>query len=735
MVSHSSKKSGSLDQFDFPSWLNTVNPGGDTKEAALYTQVYALMEGIVEHQQHLFGESELLRGLMVTEILAHIHMDRDTKLATLLYALLNVSAISLEEIQARYGDNVAGLVSGIDKMRIVDAYDLHSSDRSHDKRQLESVRKLLLALAEDVRVVLIKLAERLHIMRNLKLVAEPVRVHLAKETQDIFAPLASRLGVWQIKWELEDLSFRYLDEGAYQKVATMLAERRVDREAYIAKVTDILRKELVSAGIKAEVTGRPKHIYSIWKKMHRKGVHFENLFDVRATRVMVNSVADCYGVLGIVHSIWRPIKSEFDDYIATPKDNEYQSLHTAVIGPDNKTLEIQIRTYDMHQHCEYGVAAHWGYKEGGRQDAKYHEKIAWLRQLLELNEDHDGADEADFIDDFKAVVFEDRVYVLTPKGKVVDLPRGATALDFAYHIHTDVGHHYCGAKVDGKIVTISQELQNGQQVEILTSPHSKPSRDWLNPHLGYVNSSRTRAKIRSWFKQQDFSKNLEEGKLLFEKELHRLAIHAPDTDKLLQRFKLNKRDDLYAAIGRGDVTMATVIHSLKESIPPFQKQTHHFPQRKSKSGSQSDIKIMGVGDLLTKMANCCKPVPFDAICGYITRGQGVTVHRSECRNLLRLRSLEKERIIEVSWGSSSDSVYLVDVVIRAYDRPGLLHDITSIVMNASLNVMSMNTHTDKKSHLAYMKFTAEVSDVEQLSTVFTKIEHLPNVLEVSRSVS
>ena len=730
MVSKSSPKSSSLDHFDFASWLKHVNVHGSAEDEQQFTRIYAMMSGVVEHQQHIFGESELHRAFMVTEILADIHMDRETKLATLLYGLLSVSGITLEEIEGGFGKNVSGLVNGIDKMRIVDAYDLHSNDKSHDKRQMESVRKLLLAMAEDIRVVLVKLAERLHIMRNLKMVAEPVRIQLAKETQDIFAPLASRLGVWQMKWELEDLSFRYLDSDSYQQVAHMLSERRVDREAYIAKVTDILKKELAAVGISGEVSGRPKHIYSIWKKMHRKGVNFDNLFDVRATRILVHTIADCYAVLGIVHSMWRSIKSEFDDYIATPKDNEYQSLHTAVIGPEDKTFEIQIRTFDMHRHCEYGVAAHWGYKEGGRQDSKYHEKIAWLRQLLEFKDD--PGDTADFIDDFKAEVFEDRVYVLTPKGKVVDLPRGATALDFAYYIHTDVGHHYCGAKADGKIIPIGQELRNGQQVEILTSPHSKPSRDWLNPQLGYLNSARTRAKVRSWFKQQDYSKNLEEGKLLFDKELHRLGLHEPDYNRLLGRYNFTKREDLYAAIGRGDLTIAMVIGGLKEIESPPKKRLQHIPFIKPKSDAQGDIRIMGVGDLLTKMANCCKPVPFDSICGYITRGQGVTVHRVECPNLLRLKSLEKERIIEVSWGNSADSMYIVDITVRAYDRSGLLHDITAILLNADVNVLSMNTQTDKKSHVALMKVTLEVHDMSQLSTVFTKIEHLPNVLEVSR---
>jgi GTP pyrophosphokinase len=573
-------------------------------------------------------------------------------------------------------------------------------------------------------------------MRNVKFIAEPVRVQLARETMDIFAPLASRLGIWQIKWELEDLSFRFLEPDSYQKVAKMLAEKRVDREKYIANVIHVLKTDLENAGIFAEVTGRPKHIYSIWRKMQRKGVGFQELFDVRATRILVDNITECYAALGIVHSKWRPIKSEFDDYIASPKENQYQSLHTAVIGPEDKTVEIQIRTRGMHEHCEYGIAAHWGYKEGGKQDLKYAEKIAWLRQILEFNEDE--PDSGDFIDHFKSEVFADRVYVLTPQGKVVDLPKGSTALDFAYHIHTEVGNHFCGAKADGKIVPIGFELQNGQTVEVLTSKHSTPSRDWLNPQLGYIKSSRTRAKVRTWFKQLDYGRNVEDGRALVERELHRLGISHPDYDFLLKRYHVNKVEDLYAALGRGEITTVQISSALQNQIlVPQGKETtptkvSYLRKPRAVTSAPGGMQIMGVGDLMSRLAQCCKPLPYDEITGYITRGKGVTVHKNSCPNLLRLRATEKERLVAVAWGESSKDVYPVDIVIRSFDRQGLLNDITNVLSDLHLNVVGVNTHTDKKAHIANMVFSLEVNDINQLSKALAKIEQLPNIMEVAR---
>jgi len=724
------------DGLDFEGWLRHIESDRSATEIAALRRANDLMDGVIEHQQDILGDTEYARALRIAEILSELHVDNNTLVATLLHGILPSRDISPEQIEQDFGQDVLYLVNGINKMRIVDAYQVNHSSEQRDKKGSERVRNLLLALAEDIRVVLIKIAERLYTMRKLKFLSEEVRVQIAAETKEIFAPLASRLGIWQIKWEMEDLSFRYLEPDTYKHIANMLDERRIDREQYINKVTEELRDDLEKAGIKAHVSGRPKHIYSIWRKMQSKNLGFEELFDVRATRVLVESLADCYAVLGIVHTKWRPIRSEFDDYIATPKENNYQSLHTAVIGPENKTVEVQIRTFEMHEHAEYGVASHWGYKEGGKLNVKYQEKITWLRQLLEIRDDEDNQE--DLVERFKSEIFEDRVYVLTPKGRVIDLPKGATPLDFAYSVHTEVGHHFRGAKADGKIIPISYQLQNGQQIEILTSKHSHPSRDWLNPHLGYVKSSRSKAKIRAWFKQQDYERNLSEGRSILERELQRLGIADIPFDQIAQRFKFQKLNDFMAALGRGDITANQIAGAVNELIfPGFDKQetpatVHPIHQRQSKK-LPDEIKIEGVGDLMTQTARCCKPVPYDAIGGYITRGRGVTIHRKDCPNLLRLQHTEKERVIDVEWGSAAPrKTYPVEIVVHAFDRQGLLRDITTILTNSHLNVLSMNTFTDKKTYMANLAFTIEVANADQLSVALMKIEHLRNVMEVSR---
>jgi len=737
MVTVSKQKAQAVfeDNFDFEAWLQHISAHRSDDEVAQIRRAFQLMDGVIEHQQDIFGDTEFTRSLKIAEILSDLHVDTNTLVATIVHGAQTSRDISIEQIEQDFGADVQHLVTGINKMRIVDAYQVHHADEQQDKKSVERVRKLLLALAEDIRVVLIKIAERLYTMRKLKFVSQDIRKQIAAETKDIFSPLASRLGIWQIKWELEDLSFRYLEPDTYKHIAGMLDERRIDREQYISQVTDELRRDLETAGIKGDVSGRPKHIYSIWRKMKAKNIGFNDLFDVRATRVLVNSVADCYAVLGIVHNKWRPIPSEFDDYIATPKENNYQSLHTAVIGPQNKTLEVQIRTFNMHEHAEYGVASHWGYKEGGKVDTKYQEKITWLRQLLEINDD----DSSDLVEQFKSEIFEDRVYVLTPKGKVIDLPKGATPLDFAYHVHTEVGHHFRGAKADGKIVPIGYELQNGQQIEILTSKQSHPSRDWLNPHLGYLRSSRARAKVRTWFKQQDFERNVSDGRSNLERELQRLGISDIQFEQISDRFQFQKLDEFFAALGRGDITTTQVASALNELIFPAREaglkqlaQVHPFQQRKSKY-YPDDVRVMGVGELMTHTARCCKPVPFDGIAGYITRGRGVTIHRKDCPNLLRLQNTERERVIDVEWGTAtSKKSYPVEIIVQAFDRQGLLRDITTILSNSHLNVTSMNTITNQKTYMATLTFTMEVANADELSVALAKIEHLRNVMEVSR---
>jgi len=676
------------------------------------------------------AEEVVGRARAVVDILTTLQMDIDTLVAGFICSL-GEGDLSADDVRTAFSGAVAELVEGVRKMRIVDEF--HQQAQNGDAHHLEGLRKLLLGMAEDVRVVFVKLAERVQIMRELKHRSEEERRRVAQETMDIFAPLANRLGIWQLKWELEDLSFRFLQPETYMRVAKLLDERRVDRERYINLVLEQIRTELAHAGIHGEVAGRPKHIYSIWRKMSGKSVDFKELFDVRAARVLVDTVADCYAVLGLVHSRWQPIRSEFDDYIASPKENMYQSLHTAVVGPEGKTLEIQIRTYEMHQHSEYGVAAHWGYKEGGQQDTQYGEKIAWLRQILEWKDEERNA--GDFIDRFKSEVFQDRVYVLTPNGKVVDLPRGATPLDFAYHIHTDVGHRYRGAKVNGRIVPIGYELQNGEQVEVLTAREPSPSRDWLNPHLGYLKSSRARAKVRSWFRLQDFDRNVSDGRSLLDRELHRLSVTDLNLERLAKRLKYENLDDFLAALGCGDITSAQIAGAVNEQVLPPATEILSPVSRQPKAAGGGDVHVMGVGDLMTHMAGCCKPVPFDAIVGYITRGRGVTIHRRDCPNLLRLQQAEHERLLEVGWSQNIQNTYPVEILVHAYDRQGLLHDITEILSNERLNVMGVNTLTDRRTHIADMTLSLDVHDVTQLSGVLAKVEQLPNVIEVRRKSS
>ncbi len=669
----------------------------------------------------------------VVEVLMTLHVDADPLVAAL-FSDIPPIMLPLEQLEPLFSTSVAEMVAGVRKLHVVDDYRFQQQSSDEKAIHIEGLRKLLLGMADDVRVVLIKLAERVQIMRELKAMPEESRRRVASETMDIFAPLANRLGIWQLKWELEDLSFRFLEPENYQRIAQLLDERREDREKYIANVVKQLRHELDVAGVDGQVVGRPKHIYSIWRKMEGKSMGFQGLFDVRAVRVLVDDVAACYAALGLVHTLWQPIPSEFDDYIASPKENRYQSLHTAVIGPDGKTLEIQIRTHEMHQHSEHGVAAHWGYKEGGRQNDVYREKISWLRQILEWKDEERDMD--DFIDRFKSEVFQDRVYVLTPQGKVLDLPKGSTPLDFAYHIHTDVGHGFRGAKVNGRIVSIGYALKNGEQVEILTSKQCKPSRDWLNPHLAYLTGARARAKVRAWFRQQDFANNVVDGRDVVEKEFQRLGISDVNFDALAKKFKRSSVDEFFAGVGCGDITSAQIAGRLSALILPATRQPGNIPAQGRSSVAKSDqadgICIMGVGDLVTHVARCCKPVPYDQIVGYITRGRGVTVHRNDCRSLLHLKREESERLIDVEWRRGSQQTYAVDIYVQAFDRQGLLRDITEVLSNVQLNVTAVNTLTDAKSNLVSMTLTLDVNNVEQLSQALARLEQLPNVMKAVR---
>ena len=714
-------------------WIASLAEGRSEEELAVIRSALDIAEHAHVSQKRASGEPYLTHAMAVADIVLGLRLDHESIAAAILHDVVEDSDITLEQIAERCGDSVARLVDGVTKMNSIGEYQVGQQGKKENLKA-ESLRKLLLAMAVDVRVVLIKLSDRLHNMRTLKYLEEEKQRRIARETMDIYAPLANRLGIWQIKWELEDLSFRYLDPTTYKQIARFLDERRVDRQGYIDKVIGILQQELDKAGVIADIKGRPKHLYSIWKKMKRKGLSFHDLFDVRAVRVLVDSVSDCYHVLGTVHGRWPHVPKEFDDYIATPKENNYQSIHTAVVGPGGKTLEVQIRTWEMDKHAELGVAAHWRYKEGGgRHNKGFEQKIAWLRQLLEWKEEEANA--GDFIDRFKSEVFQDRVYVLTPNGEVFDLPQGATPLDFAYYVHTEVGNRCRGAKVNGRIVTLTYELKSGEQVEILTTRQGGPSRDWLNPHLGYLRTSRARSKARGWFKQQDQQRNLSDGRITLERELHRLGMSEIGLDRLHDILHQNSVDEMLIAIGRGDITTAQIAGAVhKLTTPAVQdKEEALLSRQRAPSGADGDIQIRGVGNLLTNLARCCRPAPGDPIIGFITQGRGVSIHRSDCRNILNLPEDKRVRLIEVSWGSRGEgSTYPVEVEIEAMDRQGLLIDIYSVLANEKVNILATQTLSDPKLHTARMDLTLEIRDIDQLSRILGRISQLPNVLEVRR---
>ncbi len=716
------------------AWLDSLAEGRSADEVALIRRAVDLAERAHREQTRASGEPYLAHAIAVADILAGLRMDHETLAAAILHDVVEDTSITLEDIEQACSPAVAHLVDGLTKMKVIGEYQAAEQGNKKEQVKAESLRKLLLAMAEDVRVVLIKLADRLHNMRTLQHLPPHKQQRIARETLDIYAPLANRLGIWHVKWELEDLAFRYLEPQAYKEIAKSLDERRVDRQRYIDKVLSTLREELERAGITADVKGRPKHIYSIWKKMQRKGLSFHELYDVRAMRILVDTIPDCYHALGVVHTLWPHIAKEFDDYIATPKENRYRSIHTAVMGPDGKTIEVQIRTHEMDSESELGVAAHWRYKEGGKSNRDFEQKVAWLRQLLEWKDEESSA--GDFIDRFKSEVFQDRVYVLTPQGEVVDMPQGATPLDFAYYIHTEVGNRARGARVDGRMVPITYELKSGEQVEILTARQGEPSRDWLNPHLGYLKTSRARAKVRHWFTQQALERNLTEGRAVLEKELRRFSVSDLPLEQLAAQFGFDQLDPFLLAIGRGDINTSQIVRALQKQVvpPPAEDESLHISAPTPGKGSEGGIHIHGVGNLLTTMARCCKPAPGDAVVGYITQGRGVTIHRRDCRNILNMAADKRVRLIEVDWSSKQRQTYPVDIEILAFDRQGLLRDITSILSNEKINVLSVNTQTDKQNYSVRMQLTLEIANIDELSRVLGRIGQLPNVTEARRRI-
>lgn len=692
-----------------------------------------------ENRQWYEGASNLRTGLEMADILGELRMDDDTLIAAILYRGVREELVTLEAVEKGFGKTVAKLIGGVQQMAAISQIQTSDAPAFGQKQnQLEQLRKMLVAVVDDVRVALIKLAERTCALRQVKTAPREKRLRVAREVFEIYAPLAHRLGIGHIKWELEDLSFRYLEEDSYKYIARLLAEKRMDRDEYIQQVIQSLELAIKAQGINgADLEGRAKHIYSIWRKMKRKKIDFSQVYDVRAVRVLVPEVRDCYAVLGIVHSMFKHIPNEFDDYIATPKENGYRSLHTAVLGPGGKVLEVQIRTFAMHDEAELGVCAHWRYKgtdASGKSNA-YEEKIAWLRQVLEWHEE--VGDATGIREELQNDVAPDRIYVFTPDGHVVDLPQDATPIDFAYRVHTEIGHRCRGAKVNGRIVPLNYALKTGEQIEILTTAgEGGPSRDWLNPSLGYVRTSRCRAKIQHWFKLQDRDKNMDEGRQLIEKEFKRLGLEGLDMTALAHALNLHEADDLYAALGAGDLragqvlSMAQHLFGETEDVDQLDRLLTRPGNRKDQG--KDDITILGVGNLMTQMAKCCQPLPGEEIVGYITIGRGVTIHRHDCTNLNQLRAEDPNRLVNVEWGSKKAQMYPVEIRIKAWDRTGLLRDITMILANERVNVLSVNTLTDKKENQANILLTLEVSGLEALGQVLNKISQLPNVVDVHR---
>jgi GTP pyrophosphokinase len=701
------------------------------EEMEILEHAWVLTQAAHAGQKRASGEAYTEHCLQVATLLAKWGLDAATLAAGLLHDVVEDSIVSIEDLKMDFDDEIAAMVDGVTKLSQFD--DLSGRAKDLLDSEAESLRKMILAGIDEVRVVIIKLADRLHNMRTLSSLSDERRDRIARETLEIFAPLANRLGMWQVKWELEDLGFRSLEPATYKYIADLIGQRRDVREKHVARIVKRLKTHLKSAGIEAGVSGRPKHIYSIHRKMERKGLPFEQIYDIRGVRVIVNTVSDCYAALGVVHNLWRPIPGEFDDFIATPKDNMYQSLHTAVVADDGNTLDVQIRTHNMHRTAELGIAAHWRYKEGRKEDQGFDAKIAWLRSLMDWRQEVDDARE--FVESLKEDVFEDRVLVFTPKGDIKDLPAGATPIDFAYYIHTEVGHRCRGAKVNGRLLALDYRLQNGDQVEIITSKRGGPSRDWLNPNLGYIKTARARQKIRQWFRRQSREENISRGRDILEKELRRLGISQMRFEEIARRFDHDKVDDFLAAVGFGDIHTQQIatraIEIRKEEKEPAEDLD--LPTTAPRTTTAKDVSVQGVGDLLTKTAGCCNPLPGDDIQGYVTRGHGVTIHRRDCKNLLYLIEKDSDRVIEVTWGQEQQT-YPVVVLIQAYDRGGLLRDIADVVAEEGCSMSAVNISIHRKEHLATITATLEITSVAQMSRILTRIERLPNVVDAHRQM-
>lgn len=649
--------------------------------------------------------------------------DRDTVIATLLSDPGLRDQLDLKAIEAEFGSKIGQLTRGVNQLNTLKD---GSPAQIDSPEQAEKLRRLLMAITSDVRVMLIKLCYRVERLRLLKHGDYALRRQIARETLDIYAPLANRLGMGLLKWELEDLAFRALEPQVYKRIAKLLEEKRSERETFIEEFTARLKNLLKAQDIEADVQGRAKHIVSIWRKMQRKNLEFHELFDVRAVRILVDSVADCYGVLGVVHTTWQHIPPEFDDYIANPKENGYRSLHTAVVADDGKVVEVQIRSREMHVNSELGVASHWRYKEGARLDQRMESSIARMRDLLQGS----AEEMSDAMSEISTELSSDRVYVFTPKGQIVDIPQGGTPLDFAYSIHSEVGHRCRGAKVNGRIVNLTTVLRTGDEVEILTTREARPSRDWMNRNLGFIKSAGTRSKVRNWFNHQDFEHNLLDGKSIYDRTLGRYSIHGADLKQVVAHFKRQDADHFYADIGRGLITAPQIVGFLQSEPEkdPFKK----IRKETSAPSSKDQVSVHGVGNLMTQFGRCCNPVPGDEIIGFITINSGITIHKHGCKNILSLPEEKRSRLIEVEWGGHNGAVYPVEISMSAYQRTGLMQDISTILANLKVNLLNINSNTNREEQMVYTRLTMEIHSVDELVLIIDKLSQLPNVQDVRR---
>lgn len=732
-LNYCAEEAQALEQF-----LQNLPRNFGLKEYELLLRAYMLASYAHRNQHRESGEPYILHPIAVTLILADLNMDADTLAAGLLHDVAEDSEFTVDYLREQFNGEIAMLVDGVTKLKRIN--ELSNSQQGVSDSKAESLRKMFLAMVEDIRVVIIKLADRLHNMRTLSTQKDHKRRRIARETLDIFAPLANRLGIWQIKSELEDLSFRWLEPASYKDLAKAMQQKQAERDKLVIRIKNELERALTEVGINATITGRPKHIYSIWRKMKRKEVNFDQIYDVHGFRVIVDTEAQCYAALGVVHGLWRPIPGEFDDYIANPKNNMYRSLHTAVLNKrDGRPMEVQIRTKEMHQVAEYGIAAHWQYKEGARFDTDFQNKIAWLRQLMEWRQD--VTDATEFVDSMKTDVFKDWVFAFTPQGDIMELPAGSTAIDFAYAIHTELGHRCRGANVNGRLVPLDYKLKNGDQVMIIAAKRGGPSRDWLNPSLEYVATQRARSKIRTWLRKQGREENIQRGREMLDKELLRLSSNI-SIDVMCKLFSYERQDDFLAAIGYGDINSQQIAQRVLEherrEREKFAIQHNIFisPASSNKPQSADGLTVQGVDGLLTQLGRCCHPVPGDSIVGYVTKGRGVTIHRTNCPNIAAvLRKSPTNRMVDVQWTTKPDVTYPVRIQISAYDRAGLVRDVAGLVADEHVNMRSVEALTGQKDNLAAINAELEITDVAQLMRILTKIDRLPNVVTVRRTVS